>query len=320
MPEIVTALKRAELHRFFALSSRAGYRKAEQAYLRRYTPGPDEDHVYLLAMEGRVSARLLTWRDEAYDRAVSQRCAFFALLDGDAVFFEPLLRAAEAHWRRRGCERIIGPVAPDGSGLFSGQCSGAFSRTALFAGPGDRGQSAALLQAGFQPLSREEAFVLDIPQINRYAPYAQRLQARFGLRIGRAGRGLWTYSLPKAVYEVAERFREESARQAEKLLSYADTRFSFAALNRAGDCLGYVFTLKDAPMPRVTTFMTRDVPCRRAVTLCLMSALCGALIEKRVNQAELSVIDSANLPSIRLALGAGARCIRTYLRYYKEIT
>ncbi len=320
MPEIVRAATRAELRRFFALSRGAGYRKAEQAYLRRFAPAPDEDHIYLLAAGGCACARLLSWRDEAYDRAVSRRCAFFALLDGDAACFGALLDEAQAHWRQKGCDRMIGPVAPDGSGLFSGQCSGECAQTGLFAGPGDRGQTAALLAAGFQPLAREEAFFLDVPAINKYVPYARRLEARFGLRVGRAGRGLWTCSLPRAAYEVAERLKRESARQAEKLLRYTDTRFSFAALDEAGSCLGYVLTLRDAPRPRVATFMTRNVPCRRAVTLCLMSALCDALIRRGVQQAELSVIDETNLPSIRLALGAGARRARSYVRYYKEIT
>ena len=317
---IRAAGNKKDLSLFFAFSGPSGYTEGEAAYLRRFAPPPDKEHAYLLAFEGeKPMARLYTWTQRVYGRAEGRRGSFFSLLDGKRECFQPLLRAAEELWRQRGCDFLTGPMAPDGSGLFMGQCQSAIESGGAFAGPGDAGQTQALLDAGFEAVQRWKAFSLHCPQENRYAPYAQKLRARLGLRVRPMGRGLFTYSLVRAAYETAQFVPSQTARQAEKLLSFCDPRLSFAALDSRGHCLGYALTLK-GERPRLVTFITRDVPIRRAVTLCLTDALCRAALQDGVQSALLGVIDAQNQPSLNLARGLGAQECCEYKRYYKKIT
>ena len=317
---ICAAANKKDLGLFYALSETAGYTGEEAGYLRRFAPRPDEEHACLLAFAGeKPVARLYTWTQRALNRAEGRRGAFFSLLDGEREGFAPLLQAAEEMWRQRGCGFLSGPMAPDGSGLFMGQCDSPRESGGVFTGPRDAGQTQALRNAGFAVSQRWKAFALDVPRENRYAPYAQKLRARLGLRIRPMGRGFFSYSLSRAAYETADFAPAQNAVQAQKLLPFSDARLSFAALDSRGHCLGYALTLK-GERPRLVTFLTRDVPIRRAVTLCLTDALCEAAQRSGVKSALLGVIDAENRPSLNLARGLGAREVCEYVRYYKKIT
>ena len=303
---------------FFSLSRESGYGRAEDEYLRLYCR-PENACWLMAARNGFPKARMLVWMDGVYAKKTGRRVAFFAFLDGEAAAFDVLLEKAQGLYPH--AQAILGPVPPDGSGLFTGQCDRPWpAPRGSFTGPGDAGQTEALLRAGFAPHHTEACFEVDIPDRSPYHPYAKRLSDRFGIRIRRPGFGPFGDGMSTAAYDLASAYRDETAFQAQKLHKYISARHSFIAEGAAGETLGYIMTLKGKPLLRVTTMITKAVPFRSAVTLLLLDALYESLACRQIQRVEASVINVMNRPSIRLVLGTGAKENRRYIQYYKELT
>ena len=318
MYTVIKAESPRQKRAFFSLSRACGYSRDEAEYLRLFCR-PENASYFIALKDGRPKARILVWKDAAYQRNTGRRTAFFAFLDGDENAFALLLEAAQNAYPD--AEALTGPVPPDGSGLFTGQCDRPCGTDrGAFTGPGDAGQAQALLEAGFAPCMTEACFEIAVPAVNPYRAYAGRLSARFGIRVQKARFGLFGDGLSRAAYELAGAWQSETALQAGRIRRYISPRFSFVALDGNGRALGYVMTLRGRPLLRVTTLITKDVPFRPAVTLLLLDALCESLIQSGITRAEASVIDVNNRPSVRLTQGTGARETRKYVRYYKELT
>ena len=317
-PEIA-AVNGRKAKAFFAFSKKAGYSGQEQRYIRRYFGIFHARCVYLLAfIDGRVCGRLMTWQSVVKERNSSSAKGFFALLDGTEMSFSPLLRRAEDIQRSWGSTELIGPIAPDGSGWFMGQCDRGKSGGSL-TGPGDRGQTAALKKAGYRTLQQFNAYNLSIPRENTYRESAQRFAKRLGLKAVHLSNGLFSQRLSKAVYDVEADNKKLLARQAEKLKPFLDTNHSFAVQDRTGNYHGYVFCLK-GERPRLSTIITKENALRRPVTALLVSSVLDSFLNAENTKVELSVIDAANIASNRLAQSLGGTVDRCYLIYHKKLT
>ena len=317
MVDIVLARGR-KLRAFFQYSEKAGYNAKEQRYIRQNFAHVPMQGACLLAMKsGHVSGRIMTWADRSH--RVSQReCGFFALLDGDEDTYEPLLKKAEELQLSWGSSELLGPVAPDGSSWFMGQCDNA--RTGgLFTGPGDRGQTAVLIRNGYTAEKSFNAYLLYIPGKNRYRDAAQRFAERLGLKSVRLTGGFFSQKLNKAVYDVETFNPSLLARQAERIKPFISTKHSFSVMDPMGKCAGYILTLKGKPI-RVSTIITQDNSFRRPVTALLISEVLDSFLKTRNSLIELSVIDEENTASNRLVKAIGAVTDRHYRIYCKKLT
>ena len=312
-----------DLKAFFALSERAGYARSERQYIERYFALNGRRGAYLIASEDNVTlARVMTWTDAAYTFTTGDMLGFFALLDGEERAFGPLIEKIESLQRAWGMEALLGPVAPDGSGWFMGQCdrSCAQSQRGLFSGPGDRGQTRALTEAGYSVRTRFGAYLCAPPAVNQIRQSAERFAGRLKLALIRPSLNPFDQELSRAAYALSPNNKTDAALRVERLRGFIARRHTFIVKNAAGGYTGYAIGLKGEGTERVATIMTADDQYRRPTVALLASALIDSFRGNSASGVELSVIDADNEASNRLVIGLGAVHARNYLLYYKKIT
>ena len=310
------------LKAFFRFSLKCGYSREESNYLRRSFLYAQPKCVYLLATEnGTVCGRLMTWSDEHYRKVAGKKRGFFALLDGNVCAFAQLLAKMEELQRNWENEEIIGPVAPDGSGWFLGQCEKTYDNRlrGAFTGPGDTGQTQCFRENGYSVLTAYRTYQLTLPEENRYWDSAQKFSCRSEYKVQKMSVFGGRSRLCRSVLDVAGGEQPELARQAERIMPYLSRQHSFAVTNREGSYTGYVLCFP-GKITRIATFMTADNLYRRPTTLLLVNELIESFKKNQRDRAELSVLDAENANSNRLARSLGAVPDRNYLVYNKKIT
>ena len=316
MPEIVLSSGRKALKAFFSLSVPSGYSGKEAAYIERHFSGGMGKSAYLLALDrGKAVARAMTWQGETLKNG------YFALLDGRRDAFEALLGYMEQLQRKWGSTSLTGPVTPDGSGFFMGQCDSASDGSARgeLTGPFDAGQSAALLQNGYDPVNTLAAFRLCLQKTNPYRGAAQKIASRLGIKPEKAKLNVFDQNLERAVFALETEDKAAALRQLLWLKPSIAKDRSFVVNDPCGRPLAYAISLK-GDIPRLATFWTKDDEYRRPCALLLCDALFESCQKAGISEIELSLIDTQNEASMRLCGNAGARLSRQYKIYNKNLT
>ena len=306
---------------FFDYALKWGYAPAEKRYIRRYYEPHSQKRAYLTAVkDNKTLACLLTWSEERPAQGGRRRVGFFTLPGGDAKALGDLIGQMLFLQKAWGSEEVIGPLAPDGSGWFMGQCDRpcTVEERGLFTGAGDAGQMKALTDAGFCVEREYRCYQLPVPKTNRTRAYADKIAARFEIHATRLNHNLFTQPLAKAADELYLENSQAMRRAAERIAPFTDSHRSFAVKTAGDKTAGYVLAFA-GKRPRVATIMTREGLLRRPATLLLVNALIESYKSSDASIVELSVIDAENAASERLATAFGAKPGRSYFVYNKKL-
>ena len=322
---------------FFRFSRECGYLPGETKYLNLsaraavnplFSNGPEEFWVVL--RDGKTVFRALTGYDRRFQAQTGKKWGYFSLFEGtlDTEAGAALLDQILKRQRAWGCDAIVGPLSPDGSGFFHGLGldesaspfqTGTFSRGTL-TGPARPFAEQILLSGGFQKLDEDYAYLIRVPDENKDREMAIKASKRFSVEVQKLRPSAFREAWKRIPAQIApEGTKADFLREMERIRPFLNVDFSFACM-RGSECLGYLLSVTEPHAPlRLSTLMTRDGCFQSPAVLLLISAAMDQCIRYRVPYVEASVIHDENVASRRLVERFGGLKIRRYCRYYKNI-
>lgn len=316
-----------QMRLFFRLSALFGYRGAEARYLQRFVHpavnplagnGP---MCFLIAQEnGKITGRVLTYRDERYIAATGRNRGFFALFDAlDARTGAKLLERVGMIQRQWGSEEILGPVSPNGSGFFQGLSD--HETGALLSGKSHFAAHEALKRAGFVEEGWALSYQIAVPAQNPFAELAKKVQARFQMQVerfdGLGGKGRLARCVSQAS---APHIRADLMREFGHIAPLIAPRFSFAVIQN-GVCVGYLLSIRDRKTPlRIATLETAEGAYTPAVAALILDAICESCREQGLQTVNVSTIEADNFPSWSLVQRFSVREKCKFYRYIQKVS
>ena len=312
MLEIIEAKTRADMRAFFRAAKRSGYTKKEEKYLEMYAFSPlsllsqNGPQAFLVAKrDGKSVFRVLTGVDMRYVRKEECPQGYFSVFDGekDEEAARAILKAVMEKQRNWGMKRVIGPIAPDGSGFFMGAGEGDFSGPrGIFTGPDASFQCGILRSEGFLPVKTECAY------------------ESASIEIMKMNTGLFSTDWIKRILDVSKEAPQNEMRlMLERIRPFIETKHSYVAFS-GNVSLGYLVSLKkDGGILRAATLITSSEHFSAPAVLALIDAFLSGAKKDGLDRAEISVVDSRNLRSERLVLRFGGRKHRQYTVFTKNV-
>lgn len=328
MIEVKVLRTRAELRAFFEIDK--GYLREEAKYLginARPEINPlcaNGECAYILCRrDGKSVFRAFTGIDEIYCARTGQRQGYFALFDGedDRRAACAVLGEIENCQRKWGARSIIGPVSPDGSGLFMGVGSGTEENgRGIFTGAVNEFKMDVLKENGYAECVKEGAYMIDVPDENPFSALSEKARIRFGLearplRENRFAKA-WKKHLSSVTNEIPPK---DFFRFLEKIERFIAFDHSFLLFTNSG-CIGYLLCLKSKnSVPRVITLMTKKGIFTPPAALVLTDRVLTSFRNADIKKYEASVIDERNFPSFSILSHVNARKNRIYTQFIKNI-
>ena len=330
MLEIREANTPGEIRAFFSLSKACGYFGEEIKYLKLFAcpsvnPLRANGPLKYLSVyrDGEIVFRALAGSDEYFKEKSGKRIGYFSLFDGyrDAEAARLILDKIMTLQREWKNVEVIGPVSPDGSGFFHGLGeTDAGNRRGVMTGNGSEWSIEALKDYGFSEMEADNAYLLTIPETDRYKKYASFSKEKFGLTVLPMKPGIFREKWKEAIASLSkEEERSDTYRYLEKIRPMISRKHSFLCFS-GEKCLGYLIVLKGAlsRLRACTVFTERD-GFSPPVTVCLLSGFLSSCIEKGVREAEGSVIREDNLRSNLQISALGTHEKRRYVRCIKKV-
>ena len=330
MLEIIEAKTRADMRAFFRAAKRSGYTKKEEKYLEMYAFSPlsllsqNGPQSFVVAKrDGKSVFRVLTGVDMRYVRKEECPQGYFSVFDGekDEEAARAILKAVMEKQRNWGMKRVIGPIAPDGSGFFMGAGEGDFSGPrGIFTGPDASFQCGILRSEGFLPVKTECAYEIELGKENPLSAVARKAEERFHVEIMKMNTGLFSTDWIKRILDVSKEAPQNEMRlMLERIRPFIETKHSYIAFS-GNVSLGYLVSLKkDGGILRAATLITSSEHFSVPAVLALIDAFLSGAKKDGLDRAEISVVDSRNLRSERLVLRFDGRKHRQYTVFTKNV-
>ncbi|MBR3928438.1 MAG: hypothetical protein IKJ65_05470 [Clostridia bacterium] len=331
MLEIVEAEARTDMCAFFKAAKDVGYLKKEEKYLRRYAVPPlsllsqNGPQFFLIAKrDGKPVFRALTGVDWRYIQKEKVKTGYFSLFDGekDREACTAVLDAILKKQRDWGMDEVIGPISPDGSGFFMGAGEGDFGKErGAFTGPDSAFACGILRESGFAEKQVENAYEISLDGKNPLFELTRKAEERFRVNVARMETGVFSDAWIRNILAVSKHAPERELRLLlERIRPFIDKKHSYTAF-MGGACAGYLVSLKSGKegVLRATTLITSADCFSAPAALCLIGRYLEDAKKRGVRSFEISVINSQNVRSERLALRYGARKIRSYTLFTKKV-